>query len=228
MVEYRQFCPVSKASELLGERWTLLIIRELLAGARRFNELQRGMAQISPTMLTKRLGQLCTDGLVIRKRIPGQKGYEYYLSQAGEELAPVIRAIGEWGMKWARGKMEDTDLDVELLMLYLERSIDPTRLVGPETVIQFRFPDLKKLQKWWLVVSGKNIDVCLRDPGKEVDVRFDVDLRTMIEVWMGDRTYRSAIREGKLKLSGSAALTRSVTDWMASSAFAGLPPSNEI
>jgi len=227
-VEYNQFCPVSKASELLGERWTLLIIRELLMGARRFSELQRGLAQISPTVLTKRLSELAAKGLIVRKRIPGQRGYEYFLSQAGKELMPVIRALGDWGMKWARGRMENSELDVELLMLYLARSIDPSKLVGDETIIRFTFPDLKRLQKWWLLVRGDNVDVCLEDPGKEVDVRFDVDLRTMIEIWMGDRSYRSAIRDGKLKLFGPPALTRSVTDWMANSVYAGIAPATEI
>ena len=93
-MEYKQFCPVAKASELLGERWTFLIIRELLMGGRRFNELQRGLAQISPTMLTKRLNELAANGLVVRKKIPGQKGHEYYLSSAGKELSPVIKALG--------------------------------------------------------------------------------------------------------------------------------------
>lgn len=227
-MEYKQFCPVAKASELLGERWTFLIIRELLMGGHRFSELQRGMAQISPTVLTKRLSELAADGLLVKRRIPGQKGHEYHLTQAGKELAPVIKALGDWGVKWARGRMADSDLDVELLMLYLVRSIDPEKLVGDETVIRFNFSDLEHLRKWWLVVRGRDIDVCLEDPGKEVDVRFDVDLRTMIEIWMGDRTYRSAIRNGKLKLSGPSALTRNVTDWMCNSVYAAAASPAEI
>jgi DNA-binding HxlR family transcriptional regulator len=227
-VEYKQFCPVAKASELLGERWTFLIVRELLMGSRRFNELQRGMAQISPTMLTKRLNELVDNGLVVRKKISGQKGYEYFLSQAGKELWPVVKELGEWGMKWARGQMADSELDVGLLMLYLERSIQPDKLVGDETTLRFRFSDLNKLQKWWLVVRGRDVDVCIEDPGKDVDVWFDTDLRTMIEVWMGDCSYRSAIRSGKLKLTGPSALTRNVTDWMANSVFAGIPAATEI
>ncbi|HEX6092676.1 MAG TPA: SCP2 sterol-binding domain-containing protein, partial [Dongiaceae bacterium] len=158
----------------------------------------------------------------------GQRGYEYYLSEAGKELSPVIKSLGDWGMKGARGKMADSDLDVELLMLYLVRSINPTKLVGDETVIRFNFLDLKRLQKWWLVVRGENVDVCLENPGKEVDIRFDVDLRTMIEIWMGNRSYRSAIREGKLKLYGPPALTRNVTDWMANSVYAEVAPASEI
>ena len=227
-MEYKQFCPVAKASELLGERWTFLIMRELLLGGRRFNELQRGMAQISPTMLTKRLGELVDNGLVVRKKIPGQKGYEYYPSRAGKELLPVIKALGEWGMRWARGQMADSELDVELLMLYLVRSIHPDKLVGDETTLRFRFSDLEKLQKWWIIVRGRDIDVCIEDPGRDVDIWFDTDLRTMIGIWMGDQTYRSAIRSGKLKLTGPPALTRSVTDWMANSIFAGIPAAEEI
>jgi len=227
-MEYHQFCPVSKAAELLGERWTFLIIRELLMGARRFSELQRGMAQISPTVLTKRLHELASNGLITRKRISGQKGFQYFLTQAGRELAPVIRALGEWGMKWARGQMSDSDLDVELLMLYLERSIKPDRLVGDETVIRFAFSDLKDLRNWWLIVKGEDIDVCIKDPGKEADIRFDVDLRTMISIWMGDCTYRSAVRSGRLRLSGSRALTRTVTDWMSNYSHEALAPATEI
>lgn len=227
-MEYNQFCPVSKASEMLGERWTLLIIRELLMGARRFSELQRGLAKISPTVLTKRLGKLTARGLIVRKRVPGQRGYEYFLSEAGKELEPVVEALGAWGLKWARGRMEDSDLDVELLMLYLARSIDPGKLVGDETIIRFTFRDLKRLNTWWLLVHGGTVEACLDDPGKEADVRFDVDLRTMVEIWMGDRTYRSALREGKLRLYGPRGLTRNVTDWMANSRYAGMAPATEI
>jgi len=227
-VNYKQFCPVSKAAELLGERWTFLLIREFLMGAHRFSELQRGLAQISPTVLTRRLNELAANGLIVKRRIPGQRGHEYHLSEAGKELAPVIRDLGEWGMKWARGRMEDSELDVELLMLYLARSIKPEKLIGDETIIRFHFRDLEHLQKWWLVVRGQDVDVCLNDPGKEVDIRFDVDLRTMIEIWMGDLSYRAAIRNGKLKLTGSSALRRNASDWMTNSSFAGAPPATEI
>lgn len=227
-MEYKQFCPIAKASELLGERWTFLIMRELLFGSRRFNELQRAMAQISPTMLTKRLNELAEKGLIVRKKIAGQKGHEYYPSPAGNDLWPVIQALGEWGMRWARGQMSDAELDVELLMLYLVRSIKPDKLVGDETTVRFRFSDLEKLQKWWLIVRGRDIDVCIEDPGKDIDVWFDTDLRTMIEVWMGDCSYRSAIRSGKLKLSGSRALTRNVSDWMSGSVFSGIPAATNI
>lgn len=223
-MHYGQFCPVAKASELLGEKWTFLLIRELLMGGRRFSEFQRGLAQISPTMLTKRLNELTASGLVMKKRIPGQRGYEYHLTEAGRDLMPVVMALGEWGMRWARGQMADSDLDVELLMLYLTRSVQPDKLIGGETVIRFKFTDLKHLSDWWLVVSGDEVDACIEDPGKEVDVWFTTDLRTMIQVWMGDSTYKAAIRSGALTLVGPPSLTRNVARWMASSIFAGAEP----
>ena len=188
-------------------------------GAKRFNEFQRGLASISPTMLTKRLNELTNDGLVIKKKIPGQKGYEYFLTEAGSELAPVIKQLGIWGTRWARGQIANSELDVELLMLYLVRSIKPEKLIGDETIIRFNFTDLEKLNHWWIVVHKNDIDICVQDPGREVDAWFTVDLRTMIEVWMGDRTYKSAIRDGKLKLVGHPSLVNNVTIWMSNSVY---------
>jgi len=218
-MKYNQFCPVAKASEILGEKWTFLVIRELLMGARRFNELQRGLASISPTMLTKRLNELTNDGLVIKKKIRGQKGYEYFLTEAGNELSPIIKQLGIWGTRWARGQMANSELDVDLLMIYLVRSIKSEKLIGDETIIRYNFTDLKKLNHWWIVVRKNDIDICVEDPGREVDVWFTVDLRTMIEVWMGDRTYKSAIREGKLKLVGHPSLVNNVTSWLSNSVY---------
>lgn len=227
-MKYNQFCPVAKAAEILGEKWTFLVIRELLMGARRFNELQRGLASISPTMLTKRLNELTNDGLVIKKKIPGQKGYEYFLTEAGNELSSIIKQLGIWGTRWARGQMANSELDVELLMIYLVRSIKPEKLIGKETIIRFNFTDLKKLNYWWIVVRKNDIDICVEDPGREVDVWFTVDLRTMIEVWMGDNTYKSAIREGKLKLVGHPALVNNVTNWMSNSVYVENQPAEDI
>jgi len=227
-VEYGQFCPISKALEVLGERWTILIVRELLMGATRFNELQRGLSLISPTILTKRLNDLADSGIVLRKKIPGQRGYEYFLTEMGKQLLPVVKSIGDWGMRWARGRMDDSDLDIELLMLYLQRSIKPEKLPGKETVIRFKFTDVDKYNEWWLVASENKVDVCVRDPGKDVDVYFTTDLRTMIKLWMGDISYKSAINEDILKLVGPSALTRDVASWLAPSIYAGIPPATEI
>ena len=227
-MKYGQFCPIAKAAEILCEKWTLLIIRELLMGARRFNELQRGISSISPTMLTKRVNELIDRGLVIRKKMPGQKVYEYFLTEAGRELTPVINHLGNWGMRWARGQMENSDLDVELLMLYLTRSIQPAKLTGKETIIRFHFMDLTTLNNWWIIVRDNNVEICTEDPGRDIDVWFNVDLRTMIEIWIGDKTYKSAVREKKLKLVGHPSLINNVSSWMKNSVYADIQPASEI
>ncbi len=219
-MNYGQFCPIAKASEILGERWSILIVRELIMGGRRFNELQRGLGDISPALLTARLKSLEEQGMAIRRRIPGQRGYEYYPTKACMELTPVLVALGNWGLVYARHNVVDADLDVELLMLYLERSIDPTELVGSKSVIQFKFHDLVKQQNWWLLVQDQKVDLCITDPGTDVDVYFFCSVRTMHDVWMGDRTYREAIKQGDLTVEGEPALLRDIGRWLKPSVFA--------
>src|SRR3954469_20074958 len=129
-IRYRQFCPISKAAELLGERWTILIMRELVLGTTRFNDFQRALSQISPTLLTKRLHELQECGLAVRKQMPDQRRTEYHATAAARELKPIILGLGKWGMKWARGQMNDDELDVDGLMYDLHRRIDVTQLPG--------------------------------------------------------------------------------------------------
>jgi hypothetical protein len=131
-------------------------------------------------------------------------------------------------MRWARGDLRETELDVELLMLYLQRSIKTEFLPGEQAVIQFKFTDLKKLSDWWLLVKGCNVDICLENPGKNVDVYFTTDLKTMIECWMGDKSYKTAIADKRLKLVGPSALTRNIQLWISDSIFAGIPSAREI
>jgi DNA-binding HxlR family transcriptional regulator len=219
-MNYGQFCPIAKATEILGERWTILILRELLMGGRRFNELQRGLGDISPALLTSRLKSLEEQGLLARRRISGQRGYEYFPTPACEAFLPVVVSIGEWGMCWTRDMLVDADFDIEFLMLYLERSVDPERLPGDQTVIQFRFTDLGGQRDWWIFVDGSSADVCLTPPARDVDVYFTTTVRTMHDVWMGDRSYREAMSSGDLIVEGEPALTRNVSSWLRSSVFA--------
>lgn len=218
-MQYGQFCPIAKATEILGEKWTILIIREILMDARRFSELQRGLGDISPALLTSRLKSLEGQGMVARKKIAGQKGYEYYSTEACEALLPVLLSLGEWGLCWARHTVLDADFDVEFLMFYLERSIDPSKLIGDESVIRFQFTDLVEQKDWWLLVRNDTVDLCLKDPGKDVDVYFTCTVRTMHDVWMGDRTYRDAIKSGDLYVQGDPALTRNIRSWLRPSVF---------
>ncbi len=227
-MEYGQFCPIAKSSEVLGEKWTILIIRELLMGCTRFNELQRGLGLISPTLLTKRLVMLEERGLVYRRRISGQRGFEYHPTESCKELLPILLSLGEWGMRWARNNLSESDYDVSLLMLYLQRSIVPEKLPGRETVIRFQFSDLTDVPNWWIVVSDGLVDVCTSDPGQDVDIYFNTTVRTMTELWMGQISYRNAINAEDLVVSGPRALTRNIPDWMKNSIFADMPPAREI
>ena len=227
-MEYGQFCPIAKASEILGEKWTLLVVRELLMGGTRFNELQRGLSLISPTMLSKRLDSLEQHGLLLKKKIPNQRGYEYFPTRSCTELLPIIKSLGDWGMRWARSNLTEKDYDVELLMLYLKRSINPENLVGNETVIRFKFTDIKDYPDWWMVVQEQDVDICVNDPGKDVDIYFTTTVKTMADVWMGDSSYRKAISGGELTLVGPSALTRDISSWMENSVYVDLAPASEI
>ncbi len=227
-MDYGQFCPISKAVEILGDKWTLLIVRELLMGGRRYSELQRGLSQISPTILSKRLDSLSRYGLVLKKKIPNQKGYEYFPTKSCSELLPIIKSLGDWGMRWAKSNLTEKDYDVELLMLYLQRSVNPDNLVGDETVIRFKFTDIKEFPDWWMVVEDNKVDLCTNDPGKDVDVYFTTTVKTMVNVWMGWSTYRKAIAQDELKLVGPKALINNVSAWMEDSIFTDAAPASSI
>jgi DNA-binding HxlR family transcriptional regulator len=227
-MDYGQFCPISKAVEILGDKWTLLIVRELLMGGRRYSELQRGLSQISPTILSKRLDSLSRYGLVLKKKIPNQKGYEYFPTRSCSELLPIIMSLGEWGIRWAKSNLTEKDYDVELLMLYLQRSIIPENLVGDETVIRFKFTDIKEYPDWWMVVQDNKVDLCTNDPGKDVDVYFTTTVKTMVDVWMGWNTYRKAIANDELKLVGPKALINNVSTWMEDSVYTDAAPASSI
>jgi len=227
-VEYGQFCPIAKASEVIGEKWTILIIRELMMGATRFNELQRGLSLISPTLLSKRLDSLTQQGLIVKKKIQGQKGYEYFPTRSCQELLPVIQSLGEWGMKWTLSNLTHKDYDVELLMLYLQRSIKPENLPGNITVIRFKFTDVKNFPNWWMMVEKGKVDLCTHDPGKDVDIYFTSSIQTLAEIWMGRGSYKKAVRDGSLTLVGDNNLADNVSNWMSNSVFADLPAASEI
>lgn len=226
--QYGQFCPIAKSTEILGEKWTLLIVRELLMGSHRFSELERGLGQISPTILTKRLETLDRYGLVYRRRIEGQRGYEYLPTEACKQLLPILLALGQWGMEWTKENLEDEDFDVGLLMLYLERSVIPEKLPGSKAVIRFHFTDFNDLMNWWIVVDNGAVDVCTTDPGRDVDVYINTNVRTMTEAWMGQTTYRKAKATGSFDVHGPTALTRNIKSWLADCVFADLPSPAEI
>lgn len=214
MTDYGQFCPVAKATEIVGERWTLLILRELMLGTCRFNEFQRALSRISPTLLNNRLKSLEQRGIITRKKIAGQKGYDYRLTASGKELAPLIETLAVWGMRWARGQMTEEELDVEFLMWELQRRLQTQHLPSGETVICFTFAELKKFNNWWLVVYDDEVDLCTRDPGKDVDIYISSTVRALAEVWRGDVTLRSALADGRVRAHGQRLLEKTLPDWL--------------
>ena len=226
MTDYGQFCPVAKATEVIGERWTMLILRELLLGTCRFNDFQRAISRISPTLLAKRLKHLEQKGIVIRKRLSKQKGYEYRLTAAGKELGPVIEHLAIWGMRWARGQMTDSELDVEFLMWDVQRRIETEALPAGESVLCFIFDELKQFKTWWLVVDDDVVDLCTEDPGKDVDLYISSTVRTLVEVWEGDKDLRKALRGEQIRAHGSRHLIRSMPDWIGLCTYAHVRPAD--
>jgi DNA-binding HxlR family transcriptional regulator len=220
---YHQFCPVAKAMELLDERWTMLVIRELLLGSRHFNDIRRGVPKMSPSLLSKRLHDLTRAGIVERR----DEGREvaYGLTAAGEELAPVVDKLGAWGMRWI-GKVGDEDLDPKLLMWDLHRHVDPAFVPPGRTVVSFRFNDVPaKIRDWWLVMTAEEVDVCDFDPGYDVAVSVTGSLRRMVQVWRGDLDWPAAIRSGLIQLEGPERFRRAVPKWFPASQFAQVPRS---
>ena len=226
-MEYGQFCPIAKATEIIGEKWTLLIIRELLMGSRRFSELQRGLGTISPTLLTRRLVHLEDRGMIMKRRISGQKGFEYLPTESCRLLLPILLSLGDWGMQWARSNLTSRDYDVGLLITNLQRSIQPDKLPTGQFVIHFSFTNVREMSAWWLVVQSGEIDICDKDPGKDVDVFFTSTVKTMVDVWMGETTYRKAIADGDMTVVGPRLLTDNISNWMQPSVFSGSASAGE-
>ncbi|WP_328666270.1 helix-turn-helix transcriptional regulator [Streptomyces sp. NBC_00322] len=218
---YYQFCPVAKAMELLDERWTLLIVRELVTGSEHFNELRRGVPRMSPTLLSKRLQQLVRAGIVERRT--ENKEVRYVLTPAGLELRPVVEALSVWGVRWI-GELGDEDLDPKLLLWDMHRRVDADAVPEGRTVVQFQFPDVPARNRhWWLVITAAGADVCDTDPGFTVAVTVTAGLRRMIEVWRGDLSWSDALRTGALEVQGPEAVRRAVPRWFTLPAYAAAP-----
>jgi DNA-binding HxlR family transcriptional regulator len=219
-MEFGQFCPIAKSAEIVGEKWTILIIRELLMGSTRFSELQRGLSLISPALLTKRLQMLADYELIVKKKIVGQKGYEYFPTNAAKELLPIFIDLGNWGMRWTREYLTSNDFDPDFLMLYLKRSIQTENLPGNETIVKFSFTDIQQQPNWWIIVNGAFVDLCTLDPGREVDVYFNCTVKCLSDIWMGESSYQREINNGNLKLVGRSELTRNISGWLSNCMFA--------
>lgn len=218
---YGQFCPVSMASEVLCSRWTTLVVRELLCGTTRFNDLRRGVPKMSPTLLSKRLKELERAGVI--KAMPNATGIvEYRLTAAGEELRSIIMGLGHWAQRWMESRLSLKNLDPSLLMWDMRRSLDLKPLPNRRCTIQFLYPELQASQKnWWLVIDAGKVDLCNFDPGYELDLLVRSSLRSMTAIWMGLTTVKRETTAGQLELEGDPAIARTMQQWLGLSAFAG-------
>ncbi len=223
---YKQFCPVAMAAEILCTRWTIVLLRELIAGSTRFNDLRRGVPRMSPALLSQRLKELETAGIIERIELPRAKGaHEYRLTETGRDLQPVIEAIGIWGQRWVSVDLSLENLDPSLLMWDMRRNLNPNPMPKRRSVIQFLYTDLPASQKhWWLIVESTGaVDLCSVDPGFDVDLYITTKLRPMTSIWMGLSTVRSEQRDKNLDLDGDKALAGKMQTWLGLSHFAAEP-----
>ncbi len=226
MKSYGQFCPVAKAAELFCERWTPLIVRDLAAGGLRFSDLHRGVPLMSPTLLSKRLRQLEAEGIVERRPLPSQKskGSTYHLTAAGREFVPVIEALGIWGQRWSRRQLAAGEVDLSLLIWALERSVRADAFGRRRTVVRLEFTDQPSAKRfWWFVNEDGTCELCLKDPGFEVDLYLASSLRDMIYIIRGDFTLARATAAGRLEVLGSASKRRALRAWLNLSPLTKIP-----
>lgn len=218
---YGQFCPISMAAEVVCSRWTMLVLRELLCGSTRFNDLRRGVPRMSPTLLSKRLKELETLG-VVRADPTGQPGVnDYRLTAAGEDLRPLVMGLGNWGHQWLEATAALEKLDPTLLMWDMHRGIRSALFPAGRSTIQFSYPEMADNHRdYWLVVTDGDVEVCWVDPGYDVDLWVRCPLKVMTSIWMGYSSLRAEIAAGTLEVDGDAGLARSMPSWLGLSPFA--------
>jgi DNA-binding HxlR family transcriptional regulator len=215
---YGQFCPVAMAAEILGSRWTIVLLRELIAGSRRFNDLRKGVSRMSPTLLSKRLRELEAAGIIERA---SPRSTEYRLTEAGRDLKLVVDAFGIWGQRWMSKQVSLQNLDPFLLMLDMKRNVDPGRMPKGQAVIHLRYPELSPTRRrWWLIVEGGDVEITQEDPGVDPDLTVEGSLAAMTEIWMGLSTVRREVEAKRLRLLGDRAVASSMQSWLGLSPFA--------
>jgi len=218
---YGQFCPVAMAAEIVCSRWTALVLRELLSGTTRFNDLRRGVPLMSPSLLSKRLKELEQVGVITTVPTSQPGAVAYRLTEAGEELRPVIMSLGFWGQRWVESSLSLKNLDPSLLMWDMRRNLNPTPLPPRRCTVHFLYPELKTAKRsWWLVIDGSMVDLCATNPGFDVDLYVRSSLRSMTSVWMGLSTIEAEMKAGEIELLGDQAIASSMQKWLGLSPFA--------
>lgn len=209
---YGQYCPVARAAEILGDRWTVLVIRDLLTGARHFNDLARGLPRMSRSLLSKRLKKLERAGVVERRQQGCEGRPAYVMTPAGTALWPVLDSLMTWGAQWAFDQPDEQELDPVLLMWWIRRGTVPERMPHQRVTVEFRFED-DEHGRYWLLVVNDDVSVCMDPPPFDVDVWVETDMRSLYRVWLGRIDYRDALARGLLDVHGTPALERSFPRW---------------
>ena len=214
---YGQFCPIAMAAELLATRWTLVVLGEMLSGSTRFNDIRRGVPRMSPALLSKRLRELERAGVLTHA------DGEYALTASGRDLAPIIRGLGRWALKWVDTDCSLANLDVRLLMWNVRRNLRPDPMPARRVVVEFHYPELPSDQgRYWLIIApDQPVDLCSIDPGFEIDLMVTADLRAMTSAWMGLSDFEAELRDQRIELDGDAKLAGSFTRWIGRSGLAG-------
>lgn len=214
MNRYGQYCPIAMATEILSDRWTLLVVRDLLSGAGHFNDLKRGLPGISRALLSGRLKRLESSG-VLHKRSQGKgRKTEYTLTAAGKELADVINALMIWGARWAFDEPREDQLDPILLLWWMKQRVRVNQLPAEQVVIQFDFHH-RKLERYWLVLKPDDVSVCLTHPGIETDVLVNADLSSFFQLWLGRIDYQEAIDQRSIRVEAIPRFVRAFPSWFA-------------
>lgn len=217
---YGQYCPLALAAELLCERWTLLVVSRLIDGCTTFNDIHRGVPRISPSLLSDRLARLEHAGLVVRAKAKRGMQRRYELTPACRELDPIIMDLAVWGQRWARDMTSD-DLDPGFLLWSMHTQLDTARMPAGRTVLEFEFTGAPRdCRRFWLVNEDGAVDMCIKHPGYEIDVRIESDLRLFIEAWRGIRCLRDEIRARRIRVIGPSALAKQFPDWLRLSSLA--------
>lgn len=215
MKSYGQFCPVAKAAELFCERWTPLIVRDLAAGATRFSELQRGVPLMSPSLLSKRLRELEAEGVVESRRQANGRGRSYHLTKSGQEFVPLVVGLGTWGQRWSRRQLAKGEIDLGLLIWSLERSVEPTAFDKPQSVVRLELTDQPEGGRlWWFINHDGACELCLKDPGFEVDLYLAATLPDMIYIVRGDLPLSRVLESGRLEAIGSTRARKALRRWL--------------
>jgi DNA-binding HxlR family transcriptional regulator len=220
MTNRGQYCPVSFAADLLGDRWTLLIMRELIGGATRFNEIERCLPRVSRSLLSQRLRHLTQVGLIECEPVAGSRHNQYRLSPAGRDLQPILMSMGDWAVRWIVGEPRPDELDPTFLLIWLQRTAKLDAVPPGRTIVRFDILGDSR-EVFWLVLQPDEASVCMVDPGIEVDVYVEADSMAFHRVFAGLDTLDDAVRAGTVAVRGPRALTRQLGSWLGWSPFHG-------